>query len=200
MTLLERISSVLGKKVDYLPLRQRKRPPNEMVFWVDENGKRVAGVQMLNDPSQMAIVDVEDVEMLRIGRWSIRQQGYAGWKIRVGEESPVIYMHLFITNRSERGIEIDHRNRDKMDNRRGNLRDSTHQQNICNRDKQPNCTSRFKGVYWKKRDGKWGTSFKHPILKKTISLGTFDCEVEAAKKYNEVVLKFRGEFAVLNQI
>ena len=51
--------------------------------------------------------------------------------------------------------EVDHRNRNSLDNRWRNLREGTHQQNCHNRGIYKNNTSGANGVYWYKRNRKW---------------------------------------------
>ena len=56
-------------------------------------------------------------------------------------------------------------------------------------------TSMYKGV-WK--ETAWRAGIKHDA--KTIHLGSFKTEEEAARAYNEKALELFGEFAKLNEI
>ena len=80
------------------------------------------------------------------------------------------------------------------------LRLATRQQNRYNSNASntKNRTSKYKGVYWIKKDKKWGMSIK--AGNKRIYKTNFKTEKEAALKYNELALKHHGEFAVLNII
>ncbi len=92
---------------------------------------------------------------------------------------------------------VDHINNDGMDNRRINLREATHSQNICNRKKRSGTnTSEYIGVCWNKARRKWMSSIGHD--KKNIHLGYFDSEVEAAKARDRAAKKYHGQFAYLN--
>lgn len=75
--------------------------------------------------------------------------------------------------------EIDHINRDKLDNRIANLRDATHQVNNINKGLMANNTSGHSGVYYQKRS----KSFRAQIMinRKMISLGGFKTKEEAVK-------------------
>lgn len=92
----------------------------------------------------------------------------------------------------------DHINRNRLDNRRCNLRPVTLSQNNCNRGIPSNNTSGYKGVWFDKCRGKWRGDIR--VSGKKISLGYHDDPKEAVKAYNEAALKYHGEFAVLNEI
>lgn len=68
-------------------------------------------------------------------------------------------MHRFLL-KTPKGLETDHINRDKLDNRRSNLRIVSRTQNSINRDMPPNNTSGYKGVTWYKRDRYWQAQIK----------------------------------------
>ena len=95
------------------------------------------------------------------------------------------------------GLLVDHRNTDSLDNRRSNLRLATPSQNSCNsrRDKS-NTYSRYRGVSFSKRKGKWFATIR--VNGKRLWLGYFDNELDAARAYDEAAKKYHGEFARLN--
>ncbi|CAI2490443.1 Uncharacterised protein [Serratia ficaria] len=95
-------------------------------------------------------------------------------------------------NGSVDGVEIDHINGVKHDNRISNLRIATHSQNQMNRKKPKNNTSGFKGVSWSKRAKKWRVDICANGVRKTI--GLFEekiAAIEAHSKYSEIL---HGEF------
>jgi hypothetical protein len=82
-----------------------------------------------------------------------------------------------------------------------NLRIATASENGGNRKKTKSflgqqCSSKFKGVSWHKRDKKW-CSHIH-VQQKTIYLGYFIDEIEAASAYNKAAIEYFGDFAKLN--
>lgn len=92
--------------------------------------------------------------------------------------------------------EIDHINHDASDNRIANLRDCTHAENLANSSSTKGSTSRFLGVSWSKKSAKWSAIISPNG--KTIALGRFASEIEAAKAYDDAARKHFGEFANLN--
>ena len=93
-------------------------------------------------------------------------------------------------------MQVDHINRDGLDNRRHNLRFCTNAQNN-------HCapygkgTSKYKGVSWQKKSKRWIVSIKHNG--KVLSLGRFNGEDEAALAYNKKAQALWGEFAYINK-
>ena len=107
-----------------------------------------------------------------------------------GKKAPVS-MHRYLLG--EPAEDVDHRNRDGLDNRRENLRKATSAQNGWNSSKRVG-SSAFKGVFWSV--GKWEARIReHP---KSIYLGRFDTEEDAARAYDEAARRLHGEFARVN--
>jgi hypothetical protein len=91
---------------------------------------------------------------------------------------------------------IDHKNGIKTDNRLGNLRLCTQQQNTFNRKKGKGTSSIFKGVDFHKHSRKWRARIRHND--KLIHLGLSVNEKDAALAYNKKALELFGKFAKLN--
>lgn len=75
--------------------------------------------------------------------------------------------------------EIDHKNRDKADNRVDNLRDTTHQKNCENRALQANNKSGVRGVSWDSANAKWIVHIKQH--RKQHFVGRFELLDQAAQ-------------------
>lgn len=75
-----------------------------------------------------------------------------------------------------KGMEIDHVNRNRIDNRIENLRLATRRQNSCNLSTNP---SGVPGVYWCKQQGRWRARIF--VNGKNIHLGLFKNINDAAK-------------------
>lgn len=136
-----------------------------------------------------SIVDDADYDDLVKHNWRFAAAGYA----MRDDGKKVVYMHKVIVQPSG-GMDIDHINGNRLDNRRENLRICTRQQNLMNRGKQINNTSGFKGV-WKNHDN-WRFSLRKNG--KQIFGGTFKNKEDAARAYDDAVRRYYGEFAEKN--
>lgn len=94
---------------------------------------------------------------------------------------------------ASKGQILDHKNRDKLDNRRSNLRFCTLSENKANSVIPKNSTTGFKGVTFHAKLGK----FQAQIMKngKTFYLGLFNDAEEAASAYKSRARELFGEFS-----
>lgn len=106
-------------------------------------------------------------------------------------------MHRLIMEAKQQQ-KVDHINGDGLDNRKENLRFATTSENAMNKCSTKNKSSSYKGVSWYKRYKKWQAQIK--FKGKSIYIGIFDTEIEAAKAYDNKAKELFGEFAKLNNI
>lgn len=148
-----------------------------------------------------ALVDDEDFDLLSSYRWSQLPHGYvkAHHRSRRDDGRMVdkgLYMHRLILGLSDAGrdVQVDHVNRNRLDNQRANLRRCTFQLNQANRPKQrtSNPSSAFKGVTW------GGKSWQCKIGLHSTFLGAYDSESDAARAFDAAARTAYGEFALLN--
>lgn len=107
------------------------------------------------------------------------------------------YLHRWIMGFPE-GFEIDHINRDKLDNRRCNLRVCSRQENNFNRDKQSNNTSGYKGVSFNKQKNKYTTQYRYN--RKDTHIGTFNTAEEAYEAYCKKTREIHGDFFFMGKV
>jgi hypothetical protein len=94
--------------------------------------------------------------------------------------------------------EVNHKNHITRDNRLCNLEWCSSSENKRYVRKKKNCSSKYKGVYWNKNK-KWEVNCR--LDGKKVYLGCFDDEREAAKAYNDFVIKHNlQDFAILNDL
>lgn len=107
------------------------------------------------------------------------------------------YFHRLVMNAKDGGV-VDHINRDKLDNRKSNLRVCTQAENVINKRLQKNNTTGYRGVHLYKRVNRYQAYIKKDGKRRHI--GMFPTAEEAAKEYNKHAIKLFGEFAVLNEV
>lgn len=132
-------------------------------------------------------IDAADRSVCEGRLWRV-EDGYALNATRHGK----VRMHHLLGGKG-----CDHKNLDRLDNRRENLRPATRCNQSANR-RKPNvpCTSAYKGVCWDKASRKWLAKIGHEH--KHYTLGYFDGERDAAVAYDEAAKRLHGEFARLN--
>jgi hypothetical protein len=136
-------------------------------------------------------VDDEDFELVSQFKW-LNFNGYAGrFKNKSEVESfnrhkrELVMMHRLLTD-APKGMDVDHINRDKTDNRRSNLRIVDRAANSRNQAARPKASA-YKGVYpAQSGNGRWVAIMKNRGRQKWV--GTFDTQEEAAMAWNSAVL------------
>lgn len=143
------------------------------------------------------LVSDEDYDNLASRSWVVSVEGYPQTNILYQEDGEkkqrTTLAHRMIMN-PDKGLDVDHINHDKLDNRRENLRIATRKQNSYNQSLRSNKTSKYKGV--SKRDGVWVANICVDYKQKR--LGRFTDEVEAALAYDKKAKELFGEYARLN--
>lgn len=139
---------------------------------------------------RVALVDDEDAErVITAGPWHTRlapRTAYARHNHLVGGRFVTVLMHQFITGWPY----VDHINGDGLDNRRANLRQASHAQNMANTPLKINNQSGFKGV--SRHRERWRAQCGPQYL------GLFSSPESAASAYDAAALAMYGEFARLN--
>lgn len=144
---------------------------------------------------RVAKVDAEDYEWLSQHKWCLHNEGYA---VRYVKRQAIL-MHRSVLEHHGTpmlGRQTDHRNRDRLDNRRRNLRTATHGENMCNKSRQKNNSSGYIGVRWRPDSKKWRADIG--VKGRSICLGGFTNLIQAAQAYDTAALELHGEFATLN--
>lgn len=136
------------------------------------------------------MIDTADVSLLGPHRWSM-SNGYVIHLARENGRKYPIFLHRIIMGLPSQLIdphEVDHINRNGLDNRRQNLRILTSAGNAQNVSKRRGPTSsRFRGVSFARKRNNWMAYLR--IDGKMLNLGSFATEEEAA----EVVRRARAE-------
>lgn len=160
--------------------------------WVTNLGWKMKSIELTN--GGVAIVDDEDYEYLSQWKWQ-QSNGYAvRCEYLKGRKNKIHRMHRIVNN-TPVGLFTDHINRDKLDNRRSNLRNCTYSQNAANVNKRNNGSrSDLPGVQWRADRKKWRSYIC--VNGRDIYLGTFNDELDAHIAYLNAKVEYFGEFAL----
>jgi hypothetical protein len=146
------------------------------------------------------LIDEQDAQLARL-TWRLEVSGYAarrekrqnhqngGWRARI------VLLHR-VTLGAPPGVEVDHINRNRLDNRRSNLRFATdgEQARNCSRNKRN--TSGYKGVCFESARRRWKAAVA--FEGRSYHVGLFDTPQEAAFAYDFAATALHGEFAATN--
>lgn len=114
----------------------------------------------------------------------------------VEPKPPKVLLHRWLLGVGDPTVQVDHRDKDSLNNQRHNLRTSTHQQNRCNQKKRVGTSSRYKGVSWNARQQCWHA--KIAVYGRTRYIGSFEDEKAAALAYDRAAHSYHKEFASFN--
>lgn len=151
----------------------------------------------LNNSNELIHLSEEDKELLQYG-WYVNTRGYVE---RSNGKHSKKKLHREVMEREVgRKLipkeQVDHKNGNRLDNTRENLRLATASQNVMNSKISTRNSSGYKGVSFHKAAGKWRAVI---IAKgKRTELGLFSDLIEAAKAYDKAAITIHGEFARLN--
>lgn len=150
---------------------------------------------------KFAQVDDQDFEYLNQFKWGASKPTnnnnyYATRTFQEGEKRKQIKMHREILGLTDPKQLGDHKDNDGLNNQRNNLRACNYSENARNKRKSNNKTSKYKGVCFYKRYGKWMTQVR--VNNKVRCFGYFKTEIEAAKMYDTKAKEVYGSFANLN--
>jgi hypothetical protein len=134
-------------------------------------------------------IDKEDWIKINKLKWGLDGNGY------VRNVKNNISLATYLMN-CPKGMTVDHKNHDILDNRKFKLRIATYSENNCNIKKRVSNTSGYKGVDWKQSHNAW----RYRIHKngKQIVSGYFPKARWAAMAYDLNAKEIHGKFALLN--
>jgi hypothetical protein len=144
--------------------------------------------------SRRIIVDDIDKHFLSDYKWRI-YKSYSTYYATTVIDGKTTYLHRLIMG-SPKGIEIDHKDRNGLNNSRSNLRLANHSQNNANKVHRNKWG--YKGVVYYSNVNKFTASVHKDKVR--YFLGYFNTPKEAALAYNVWAKKLHGEFAWLNKI
>lgn len=145
-----------------------------------------------------AKVDIEDLELAQGRNWCRTSDGYAITWVPGESDQKAVYLHKLVMPANK---QVDHRNRNKLDCRRSNLRYATQSQN--NRNVAIRSSTGFRGVLVMK-DRQTRTlpvQARIRVNGRIIFLGYYKTREEAARAYDKATWSLKVEdrrFAIRN--
>jgi hypothetical protein len=146
---------------------------------------------------RFALVDDEDAPFLSKHKWYEKESRHprGTFYAQASIKGRTVYMHRLILG-AAKGQIVDHINRNKLDNRRCNLRFCTPVENAWNA-AHPLGASGFRGVAREKRTrNSWTARLEHKG--RVVYIGSYRSAEEAARARDVVARQLFGGFAVLN--
>ena len=148
------------------------------------------------------LYDECDHELVNKHRWHISHDGYVRTAIADGNGVwRTRLMHRMILKIFDTNVQVDHKNHNRRDNRRENIRTCTKSENQKNI--SPRGKSKYLGVSYDSYITS-GIRYTYIVVQikmkdgKKKKLRGFSTEEEAAKVYDEMAKIHHGEFANLN--
>ena len=200
------------RKQGFLNVEEAVRCLKQFQALIDAKRKKVAdaknsrpiernedGIAIIKIKEHEILVDDERWYELTEIAWSVTEKLYV-----IGQTSGKHWtMHRYVFGADDSVEVVDHKNRNKLDNRLCNLRAATYAENNQNREmSSENATSTYKGVTLDQReklgDLQWTAriSFEY----KTVYIGIYATQEEAAVAYNIKARELYGDHAYVNQV
>jgi hypothetical protein len=146
----------------------------------------------------VALVDDADFERVCAHKWCAtrcKTNVYGIRKIKTPDgRTTSQLLHRFIMCVTGREIDVDHEDHNGLNCQRHNLRKCVRGENDGNRRKTRG-SSQYRGVSWDKNQGRWRACIR---IEKTVHLGYFTDELEAALAYDAAARTRFGVFANCN--
>lgn len=147
----------------------------------------------------VVLYDDEDHDLIRKKKWHINYHGKSIYVIHTWihrGKSKSIKLHQLVT-----GLKyLDHIDRNGLNNQKKNLRKTNQYSNQHNVGINVRNTTGYKGVSYFSLPKTKHYVASLRVRGKRIHGGYFYTAIEAAKRYNELALRYHGEFAYLNKI
>jgi hypothetical protein len=161
-----------------------KKNKNEIVCY--ENYAHLIIYDKENNEKARIIIDLDDTKKIGQIHWHINKNKY------VTNSKLKLYLHTYIMDKHIYNAHVvDHKNRNRLDCRKTNLRSATYKENGINKGKQSNNSSGYPGINWSKYHEKWRVRVK--INGKEKFIGYYDNLEEAIAARQKAELEYYGE-------
>lgn len=138
------------------------------------------------------LFDLDDLPIIESRSWYVDKDGYLSSSYYYLGVLRIVRFHRIVAH-PKPGQQVDHRNKNRADNRKQNLRCCNSVDNNRNRGRYSTNTSGITGVTFDKKREKWTATimFNH----KRIFIGRFQKKEDAVVARLEAEVRLFGEFA-----
>lgn len=143
---------------------------------------------------KFAVVDDEDFDLLNQWSWQVNNSGYIRRTEKKDGVHRTIYMSRLVMCYNGT-LHVEHKDRNKLNNQKNNLRLATPPQNGANK-KKISQNKDYKGIY--RHKDRWYATII--VNKEVVYLGVYANQQDAAIAYNKAAKVHYGEFALLNEV
>lgn len=160
-----------------------------------ENRYEIDGniVRMYDCRDKMFIIDLDDLDKVIQHRWRVDDEGYVHSNFAmIDGKAPVIALHRFVMNCSDKNFDVDHINHNPCDNRKDNLRICTHLQNMHNLKPRKNNKAGVSGIQFDSSSKRYIATIGVNMEK--IYLGCYESLEDAIKVRKEAEAKYYKGF------
>lgn len=168
----------------------RQKNTKSITWSMDESNNTVVGTDSHGHKFK---IDADDYEKVKDYCWRVTNKGYVVANARNGSNR-YVWIHRIIMGAEEDQF-VDHKNWDKADNRKVNLRIATKAQNCTNIDLKKNNTTGYTGVT-RTRNGRYLARITANGTRHYI--GTYDSFSDAVKARHDAEIRLHGEWSGSN--
>lgn len=145
----------------------------------------------------MKTLELATGELVELDDEDYRLYRHIPWRFNGLVHRQGLYLHKLIVKALYGYVgEVDHKDRNRLNNRRDNLRPATRSENMMNQGLKSTNSTGYKGVSFYRSTGKYRAQIQYRGNK--IFLGYYTDVVEAAKAYDKAAKHYHKDFAFLN--
>lgn len=149
----------------------------------------------LRPSNEIMVCDLDDWNKWKGYTWSLADTGYAYSKVIIANHELTLQFHNMVMPLQDDGKMVDHKNLNKLDNRRENLRYATRLMNNINKVKaNKNNKCGYRGVHFVKTMNKWRAAIM--LNHKAITIGYYNSPEEAYEARKEAEQIYFAPFLI----
>lgn len=144
--------------------------PNEFIVHTDD--VEIVLFDINSNIAGSTYIDKDDYEKCKKYKWRLNSMGYA-----VAGDNSEILLHRYVMS-VKQDESIDHMDKNKLNNKKSNLRIASQELNAINKSMQSNNTSGVTGVNWNKEKSGWDVQLRKKDFKFNKRFKIFDKAVQ----------------------